>query len=301
MRILNFGSLNIDYVYDVEHFVRAGETIASTALNRYPGGKGLNQSIALARAGASVVHGGQVGEDGTWLVDLLAQAGVDTSLTRVSDEVRTGNAIIQRDPEGGNCIILYGGANRAIDDALVDETFSHTEPGDWLLLQNEVNGLDRLVREGHARGLTVVLNPSPADEALEDVDLESVDVLVLNEVEASVLTGLPPESSGEELADALEYGFPGTRVVLTLGGAGSVYVDGEARVRQEAFHVDAVDTTAAGDTFTGYLLAALMAGEAPEVAMRRASAASAIAVTRPGAAVSIPTPAEVDAFLAARG
>ncbi|WP_077598302.1 ribokinase [Olsenella urininfantis] len=298
MRILNFGSLNIDFVYDVDHFVRPGETISSRALGTYPGGKGLNQSIALARAGASVVHAGQVGEDGRFLVELLEESGVDASLTRVSTELRTGNAIIQRDAEGNNCIILYGGANQDISSELTDELLSQMQPEDWLLLQNEVNGLAHIVRAGKARGMKVVLNPSPANEALEEVDLAAVDLFVLNEVEAAQLAGLDEAADAGELVGALGRRFPTAEIVLTLGEEGSVLASGDVLLRQEAFSVPVVDTTAAGDTFTGYLLAGMLAGERPEVFMRRASAASALAVTRPGAAVSIPRSDEVDEFIA---
>lgn len=298
MRILNFGSLNIDFVYDVDHFVRPGETISSRALGTYPGGKGLNQSIALARAGASVVHAGQVGEDGRFLVELLEESGVDASLTRVSTELRTGNAIIQRDAEGNNCIILYGGANQDISSELTDELLSQMQPEDWLLLQNEVNGLAHIVRAGKARGMKVVLNPSPANEALEEVDLAAVDLFVLNEVEAAQLAGLDEAADAGELVGALGRRFPTAEIVLTLGEEGSVLAIGDVLLRQEAFSVPVVDTTAAGDTFTGYLLAGMLAGERPEVFMRRASAASALAVTRPGAAVSIPRSDEVDEFIA---
>lgn len=301
MRILNFGSLNIDFVYDVDHFVTAGETIASTALTRYPGGKGLNQSIALARAGADVSHAGQVGEDGRFLVDLLNADGVDTSLTRVSGTLRSGNAIIQRDRAGGNCIILYGGTNRAIDEGFVDEVLAGAESGEWLLLQNEISSLRHIVEEGRRRGMRIVLNPSPADAALDEVDLGKVDVFILNEVEAAMLTGLAGDADADELLHGLHARHPHATLILTLGEKGSVFLHGDELVRQDAFAVDVVDTTAAGDTFTGYLLASLAAGDGPEPAMRRAAAASAIAVTRPGAAVSIPEAAEVDAFLAQRG
>lgn len=298
MRILNFGSLNIDYVYDVDHFVRAGETLASRALHRYPGGKGLNQSIALARAGVSVTHAGKVGPDGEFLVDLLAENGVDTSLIAISDDERTGNAIIQRDPAGNNCILLYGGTNRTIDDEQSEKVFARVGECEWLLLQNEISDLDHIVRLGKQRGVCIALNPSPADGIKDVIDLGMIDLLILNETEASVLTGLPLNASPRDLARGLTETFPNATTVLTLGEEGSMYLEAGAEpVCQKAYSVKAVDTTAAGDTFTGYLLAGIMAGDDTRATMARAAAASAIAVTRPGAAVSIPRKSEVEEFL----
>ena len=320
MRILNFGSLNIDFTYAVDHIVTPGETIASRSLTVNPGGKGLNQSIALARAGASVLHAGQVGPDGGFLVDLLTDNGVDTGAVRTSPDVRTGNAIIQTDAHGENCIVLYGGANQAIGRDYVGEVLAGVQAGDWILLQNEISELAYIIESAHARDLRVILNPSPITEDLLALDYSLVDMLILNEIEAAALAGLDLGTtdpvSGDStdidpvetrLIAALRERFAGSTVVLTLGERGSVYIGGglpgegalgeDVLVRQKAYPVEAVDTTAAGDTYTGYLLAALAAGESAAIAMRLAAAASALAVTRAGAAPSIPTRAEVDAFL----
>lgn len=320
MRILNFGSLNIDFTYAVDHIAAPGETIASRSLAVNPGGKGLNQSIALARAGAPVLHAGQVGPDGGFLVELLRENGVDVRLLRTSPDVRTGNAIIQTDAQGQNCIVLYGGANQAIARDYVDEVLAGMQAGDWLLLQNEISELAYTVASAHARGLRVILNPSPITEDLLALDYSLVDMLILNEIEAAALVGLELGASGLVPDDAADIDpvetrliagfrerFAGIAVVLTLGERGSVYIGGcshgegalgeDVPVRQQAYPVAAVDTTAAGDTYTGYLLAALAAGETPATAMRLAAAASALAVTKPGAAPSIPTRADVDAFL----
>jgi ribokinase len=298
MRILNFGSLNVDHVYDVDHFVRAGETLASRALNRYPGGKGLNQSIALARAGALVTHAGKVGTDGKFLVDLLASNDADTSLIAISKDERTGNAIIQRDSAGNNCILLYGGTNRTIDDELSESVFSRAGKCDWLLLQNEISDLEHIVALGKQYGMQIALNPSPADGIQDALNLDLIDFLILNETEASVFTGLPVSASQKDLARGLIEKFPKAKSVLTLGEQGSVYLEaGVNPVFQKAYSVDAVDTTAAGDTYTGFLLAGIIAGDGIRTSMMHAAAASAIAVTRPGAAVSIPTKGEVEEFL----
>ena len=154
-KILSFGSLNIDYVYSVDHFVQKGETLASSALEIFSGGKGLNQSVALGRAGAEVFHAGAVGPDGQFLVDLLQEAGVDTHLVKRLESVRTGNAIIQRDPEGNNCILLYGGANQAITREQVKEILVGFGAGDYIVLQNEINQLPFLMEQAHAKECTL--------------------------------------------------------------------------------------------------------------------------------------------------
>ena len=295
MRILCFGSLNIDYTYRVDHFVQSGETLAADSLQVFSGGKGLNQAIALARAGAAVWMAGAVGTDGRFLLDELAAAGVHTELVRVLETVRTGNAIIQNDKTGDNCILLYGGANRAITEQQVEQTLASFTAGDWLLLQNEINGLPYLMRQAQARGLRIACNPSPMEARVLELPLETVDLFLLNRVEAAQLA----ETDGADedaLLRALRARFPGAAVVLTLGAQGAVYMDGGQTVRQAAFPAQAVDTTAAGDTFTGFFLAARLRGESAAQAMAQAARAAAYSVTRRGAAPSIPTRAQAAAF-----
>ncbi|MBT1175009.1 ribokinase [Bifidobacterium sp. LC6] len=296
MSILNFGSLNIDYVYGVEHFVSKGETITSRTLNVFPGGKGLNQSIALARAGADVRHAGQVGTDGVFLKELLAGNGVDVRSVAVRDDVRSGNAIIQNDAAGDNCIILFPGANRAIDTDFVDKALSGYGEGDWLLLQNEISAMPYIVSRAKQLGMYVVLNPSPADALLTEINLDLIDCFILNEGEAAMLTGIGG-NDGRALASAMQTRFPHAQVILTLGERGSLAVHDGHTDMQSAYLVDTVDTTAAGDTFTGYLLAGLMDGCSMSEALETAAKASAIAVSRPGAAPSIPQREEVSAFI----
>lgn len=300
MKVLNFGSMGIDYVFAVEHFVRPGETLSTQGREIYCGGKGLNQSIAMARAGAHVFQAGAVGaSDGGLLLNTLAENGVDVRLVRKLSQIGSQNALIQVDPSGQNCILLYGGANLALTEDMLEEVFSHFEAGDWLVLQNEVNLVSQMIRVGHDKGMKVVLNPSPLNAAIGQLPLALVDLLILNEVEGEGLSG---EADKEKMIFALREKFPHTAVLLTLGAEGSVYLDGSLSepVRQKAYPVRAVDTTAAGDVFTGFVVAGLAENMGVRQAMDRASAAAAVSVTRPGASPSIPTAEEVKAFLSGR-
>ena len=296
MRVLCFGSLNIDYTYRVDHFVRKGETLLSESLQVFSGGKGLNQSIALAKAGVPTCHAGAIGPDGLFLLEQLQAAGVDTGWIAVLDTVRTGNAVIQNDKEGDNCIILYGGANQAITKSQVDQVLSDFGPGDYLLLQNEINELPYIVAQAHEKGMKIVLNPSPMNDKARALPLELVDYLLLNEVEAGQILerDLGADINGTDIARELRERFPKTAIVLTLGGDGSVYADAGQLFAQPVYPVRAVDTTAAGDTFSGYFLAGILSGRREKEAMDLAAKAAAIAVTRRGAAPSIPTLAEVE-------
>lgn len=291
MKVLCFGSLNIDYTYRVDHFVGRGETLAAESLQVFSGGKGLNQAIALARAGAETWMAGAVGEDGRFLLEELAAADVRTDHVSILQQVRTGNAIIQNDKTGDNCILLYGGANRAITEAQADAALGHFGAGDWLLLQNEINQLPYIMRQAHARGMKIAFNPSPMEARVLDFPLEYVDLFLLNRVEAAQLAG--KDGAADDLLRVLREKFPGAAVVLTLGEQGAVYADSEQTIRQAAYPAEAVDTTAAGDTFTGFFLASLLRGEGVPQAMALAARAAAIAVTRRGAAPSIPTLAEL--------
>lgn len=295
MKFLNFGSLNLDFVYDVEHFVRPGETISSAALNTFSGGKGLNQSVALSRAGAQTYHGGCIGKDGQVLLDGLRAAGADVSFVRVLKSCRTGHAIIQVDPSGQNCILLFGGANQAVTDVQIEETLSRFGAGDFLLLQNEINGLEQLMEKAAEKGIRIAFNPSPIDGKISQLPLEKVEFFLLNEIEGAALGG---GNRPEEILEGLKKRYPKAKIVLTLGKEGALYFDGEKTFFQPIFPVKVMDTTAAGDTFTGYFLEAVSRGLPGDVCLKQAAAASAIAVSRKGASPSIPDGAEVDAFLA---
>ena len=223
MKVLNFGSLNIDYVYSVDHFVQKGETLASNALNIYTGGKGLNQSVALGRAGVKTYHAGAIGEDGQFLLDFLKKSGVDTTYVLKTDETRTGNAIIQTDKTGDNCILLFGGANQAISKHQVDETLSCFDEGDFIVLQNEINEMPYIIKKAHEKGMTIVLNPAPMNKKVSEMPLQLVDYLVVNEIEAAqLLERTFSEEEDEVIADALVEKFPNTKIILTLGEKHSI-------------------------------------------------------------------------------
>ena len=288
MKVLNFGSLNLDYVYDVEHFVRPGETLDTLSRSVKCGGKGLNQSIALARAGAEVCHAGCIGEGGEPLKALLDKNGVNTAFLRKVEEMQ-GHTVIQVNPAGENCILLYGGSNRCITAEQIDEILSRFGEGDWLVLQNEINELPAIVEKSAERGLKIVLNPSPYNSALDLVDFSRLSWLFVNEVEMEQISG---ETDPEKAWVLLHERFPGLSLLITLGSSGSIAWQNQGGAieccRQQAIRVRAVDTTAAGDTYTGFLIAGLISGLSLAESMERAAKASAISVTRPGAADSIP-------------
>ena len=272
MKVLNFGSLNIDLVYRVRDFVRPGETIPALSFARFAGGKGLNQSIALARAGAPVVHAGAVGADGAFLLDVMRESGVDCSAVAVDREVPSGHAVIQVADSGENSIVLYSGANSRITPGLVASALSHAEPGNILLLQNEISSIPAIMRAAAERHMRIFINPAPMTPMVAEYPLELVDTLIVNETEAEALAAcrLPEQ----------------VNVLKTLGARGAVYND---TIHVPAQRVDrVVDTTAAGDTFIGYFIAEILRGAEVLDAMTTASAASAWCIRHPGASASIP-------------
>jgi ribokinase len=293
MQVLNIGSINVDHVYSVGHFVRPGETLASNAYAIFAGGKGFNQSIALARAGVTTRHAGKIGKDAMWLRQRLQEEGIDVIHVETA-EAATGHAIIQIIPSGENAIILHGGANLSLREADVIRAISSCTPGDHLLLQNETSAVAAAIREGKAHGMKVVFNPAPMSPAIRDYPLERVDLFILNETEAEGLTG---KTTVDDVRIAMRKRFPRAATVLTLGSQGAAYFDSDTLHHQPAFAVKAVDTTAAGDTFIGFFLAEIMRSGDPAKALALGCRAAALCVTRAGASDSIPFKKEVDAFL----
>ena len=284
MKVYNLGSLNVDYVYSVDHFVSAGETISSDKMEIFPGGKGLNQSVALARAGADVVHGALLGDGAEFLVEKMRSSGVDVSKIKKAPG-SPGHAIIQVDRKGENCIMLFAGTNRALDEDYVSEFLSNAEPGDYLLAQNETNCLREAFYAAHEKGMKIAFNPSPFDEKIKDLPLDTVDLWFCNEIEGAALTGA---MDPEDICRRFRESYPDSSLILTLGEEGSLYCGPEGVIRQCAYRVDPVDTTAAGDTYTGYFLASVARKTGIKEAMDSASRASAITVSRMGASSSIP-------------
>ena len=289
MRVLNIGSLNLDYVYSVDHIILPGETEATGTRNTFLGGKGMNQSCALAKAGVEVYHGGMIGADGQAFLDACKEYGVHSEFIRIVDGP-SGHTVIQIDKNAQNSILLYGGANQKLTEAYVDEVLSHFDASDILLLQNEVNLLPYIVDKAYEKGMQIALNPSPFNEKLDAVDMTKISIFLLNEVEGGQITGL---TEPEAVLAKMREMFPHAKIMLTLGKDGAIYADGTQKVFQPIFKVKAVDTTAAGDTFTGYFLAGLAEGLPMEEVLRMSAKASSIAVTRAGAVPSIPYRDEV--------
>ena len=289
MRVLNIGSMNLDYVYQVDHIVQPGETEATGERAVHLGGKGMNQTVALAKAGVNVYHGGMIGPDGTAFLSCCKEFGIHGDYIEQIDTA-TGHAIIQIDKNAQNCILLYGGANQKLTAEYVDRTLETFGADDVLLLQNEVNMLPYIVDKAYEKGMQIALNPSPFNEKLDAVDMSKISIFLLNEVEGGQITGLVEPD--EIIAKLLEM-FPHAKIVLTLGKDGAIYADSTQKHFQPIFKVQAVDTTAAGDTFTGYFLAGLCENMPIPEALKMSAKASSIAVSRPGAVPSIPFREEV--------
>lgn len=290
MTVWNLGSINADYFYRVPHLPEPGETIAAASLDRGLGGKGANMSVAVARAGARAAHIGAVGADGRWAVDRLMEYGVDTRWIRET-ELPTGHAIINVDDSGENSIVIYPGANRDIPESVVGLALAEAEPGDILLMQNETNKQRFAAEIGSKLGLKIVYAAAPFSVAAITAILPQLDMLILNAVEMEQLhsaTGLVP---GPEM------GVP--TVLVTRGADGCVLFEAKNEFKPQSFaarKVMAVDTTGAGDTFTGYFLAGLDRGMPVAQAIDLAMRAAALMVTRKGTADVIPDLREVQSF-----
>ncbi|MBP9721535.1 MAG: ribokinase [Gammaproteobacteria bacterium] len=290
-KILNFGSLNIDHVYHIDTFITPGETKLSQSLNKFAGGKGNNQSIALAKAGAMVYHAGAVGKDGQFLLDNLKKENVNTDYIYIDPQNATGHAIIQVNNQGENCILLHGGANQAITVNYINHVLSNFTKGDILLIQNEISNLDKIIELAGAKEMVIYFNPAPMCTKLLNYPLEYIDTFIVNQPEGMALTN---GSTSEEILDRMTKLFPTSKVILTLGDRGVIYQDQNQRIPQSAYPVEAVDTTAAGDTFLGYFLASLQKNIAINKALDIACRAASITVTRQGATSSIPYLSELN-------
>ncbi len=296
-KILVYGSLNIDFVFSVSHFVKKGETLLASEVQQYPGGKGLNQAIAAARAKAEVWMAGNIGENGRFLKELLDEAGVHTEEIRQVDTL-TGTAFIQKEDSGDNCIIVSPLANHRVDERQMERVFEHFGSNDLLLCQNEINAMESILEKGAEKGMMIVFNPAPMTDEVRNYDLSKISLLVVNESELQALFNPDQENlSLEELMDRCKEIYPKMRLIATAGHHGAWYQDEHERFFVPAYFVQAVDTTGAGDTFTGVVCALLSRGRSVKEAMKMAAAASALCVTKNGAASSIPDLDQILKFL----
>lgn len=291
-RIITLGSLNLDFTYQLPKPLEVGETLSSLSYRCGAGGKGANQSIAAARAGAEVYHAGRIGSDGTLLRRTLADSGVKLDFLE-EVETPTGHAVVLINDAGDNSIVLYGGANRTIDETFIDRVTSAAKPGDILLLQNEITNIDHAMEAGKKAGMRVAFNFAPFDPKLApELPLSLCDYLFLNRIEAGGIAG---KSDVEEILETLARRYPETELVLTLGPEGAVALTPAGqRFHADSPRVEVVETTAAGDTFIGYYLAGILDGLKPGKALERACRAAALCCSRAGAAESIPTRADLD-------
>ena len=292
MTIFNFGSINIDHVYQVAHFVRPGETLTSNHYQKILGGKGANQSIALAKANCDVVHVGAISTQDRDLLTQMSDDGVNVSQVALIEQP-TGHAIIQVNQQAENAIVLFTGANHCLTPIQIEQVISQAKDDDWVLLQNETNHIDTIINAAKTRGLTVVYNPAPMDKALVERQIANIDILIVNEVEAMDLFAV---ASVELAQQRLQQEYPDLTVIMTLGAQGVRYLNAGVVIEVSAYQVDAVDTTAAGDTFIGFCLAGLMAKFEIKTVLKQACAASALCVTRHGASTAIPTFEQVVTF-----
>ena len=270
--------------------VKPGETLSSLDLVTGLGGKGANQSVAIARAGVSVAHVGRVFKGDTWAVALLASTGVDTDNIALI-EGASGHAIIQVDDQGENAIVLHGGANQSFSIADIESALNHNQQARYLLMQNETNLLAEAFELAQAKGIKIVLNPAPMTDNIKDLPLAKLDTLIVNRGEAEALCGAADIDQMTQQMAALA---PQTRVVVTLGGDGAMLLANGEVTHMNSPSVDVVDTTGAGDTFVGYFLAGVAEGMNDHDALQRACLAGSIAVTRQGAITAIPDGSEVD-------
>lgn len=291
MKIFNYGSINIDHIYSVNHLVKPGETIASLDYRQVLGGKGANQSIALARAGADVWHIGRCNHANAWALTQLEDAAVHCHLLELVDEP-SGHAIIQVDKQAENAIVLFGGANQSFTPSQIEASLEGAQKGDWLVLQNECSCVDQAVLIGTQKELKIILNPSPMFADIAAFPLDKVSLLIVNEIEICQLLNIAMTDSAT-LLQQVRKRLPGMDVVITLGGKGAMWINAHECIQVPALNVEVVDTTAAGDTFLGFLLAAISSGASKKQALLSGCKASSLAVQSVGASSSIPTLAQV--------
>ncbi|EMA8634679.1 ribokinase [Cronobacter sakazakii] len=304
-QLVVLGSINADHILNLEAFPAPGETVTGSQYQVAFGGKGANQAVAAGRSGADIAFIACVGEDdiGERIRQQLSRDNIDVAPVSAVAGESTGVALIFVNGEGENVIGIHAGANAALTPERVNAQREKIANARALLMQLEspVESVIAAARIAHENQTTVILNPAPA-RALSDELLALVDIITPNETEAEKLTGVKvsdDESAAQAAAVLHQKGIE--TVIITLGSRGVwLSVNGEGQ-RVPGFRVKAVDTIAAGDTFNGALMTALLEGTPMLEAIRFAHAAAAIAVTRPGAQPSVPWRDEIDAFLQAQG
>ncbi len=294
MKFVVIGSINTDLVINTDRVPKIGETISGKGFSTNCGGKGANQAVAVAKLGGEVSFIGAVGKDANGDIALqnFEKNGIETSAVERTD-VNTGVAVITV-CNGDNSIILDAGANGEVTKEIIDKNMDVIKAADAVIMQLEIPMETVLYAAKRARevGVKVVLNPAPIQKLPEEL-LSNTDIIILNETETEVLTKVYPDTdeTRKKCMDILK-GLGIGQVIITLGGDGSVYNDGDELVHQKAFPANVVDTTAAGDTFIGAFC--LKMNEGLKKAVTFATAASSITVSRPGATGSIPTKKEVE-------
>ena len=292
MKILVFSSTNLDYDYHLDHIAKPKETIVADSFVLAAGGKGLNASIAIAKTGEHVYLAAVMGTNTELLDQTLEENHVDTSLVDRRD-IPNGHAIIQIDKNGENSIFIFPGSNACVTREYVDKVLANFSAGDFIVLQNEINMQDYIIRKANEIGMVILMNPSPCNDSLSLLPLELVDYFFINEVEGEMLSG---SSDPGEILMGMKARFPKSKVILTLGSTGAFYYDGKESLFCPARKVKAIDTVGAGDTYMGYFTYALSKGMTPMQCMEIATKAASITVQRPGAAASIPTLEEVNSL-----
>lgn len=292
MKILVYGSVNIDRTYRVAHVNLPGETQASLGISISAGGKGANQAAAIAKAGIPTYFSGKIGPDGIWVKDLLASYGVKTDHLLETGS-HTGEALIQLDDNGQNSILLSAGGNGEICEQEIGDVLTHFSPGDWLVCQNEISCLSSLMTMAQEKGMRICFNPSPFTATLLNLPVQACDLVILNEIEGASMAGIV-DADYNRVLNALTSKYPTVEFVLTVGKAGALYGKGSVRAKGEILDLPIVDTTGAGDTFTGYYLVSRVTKCLdPEESLGMACKAASLAVNRKGAMVAMPMAQEV--------
>ena len=289
MKVLCFGSANLDHVYKVKHFTNPGETQSCLEYDVKCGGKGSNQAIATSLAGNDTYFAGIIGKDGMLLKEALINHGVHIDYLKIIDQP-TGHAIIEVNDQGQNHILLYGGTNQMIDLEYIDEVLSHFTKDDVIILQNEINNVPYLIEKAYEKGMMIFFNAAPYSKEVQDYPIDKVTWLVVNETEAANLSN---KEDYDDIIKILNNKYPNTNILFTMGEMGSRVITNQEDIKVPALKVKAIDTTGAGDTYIGYFVRGIVSHLSLYETAFLATKASAISVTRSGAVDSIPSYDEV--------